>query len=238
VSRGLYEYCVRESPRAKPIGLKVSLQNGLEVIIPVGFDRKLIPEILKKKKRWIRAAQGKIERQAKFVIHDSEAILPDYISLPSIGENWNLQYRIGKAEWAVVYEDGNGQLLIRGNIRDKTACKAALKRWLSRKARATLIPWLQEVGADNSLKFNRVFVKCQRTRWASCSRHKAISLNLKLLFLPMHLVRYVFIHELCHTIHMNHSQKYWAFLASREPEYVSLDKELRGAWRVVPPWVG
>jgi hypothetical protein len=50
--------------------------------------------------------------------------------------------------------------------------------------------------------------------------------------------RYVFIHELCHTIHMNHSQKYWAFLASREPEYVSLDKELRGAWRVVPPWVG
>ncbi len=34
-----------------------------------------------------------------------------------------------------------------------------LKRCLSRKARATLIPWLQEVGADNSLKFNRVFVK-------------------------------------------------------------------------------
>lgn len=84
MSRGLYEYSVRESPRAKHIGLKVSLQKRLEVIVPVGFDRKLIPEILKKKKRWIRAAQGKIERQAKFVIRDSEAILPDYISLPSM----------------------------------------------------------------------------------------------------------------------------------------------------------
>lgn len=172
------------------------------------------------------------------MIRDSESILSYYISLPAIGENWSLQKRIGKAEWALVYEDGNGQLLIRGNIREKKACKAALKRWLSRKARATLVPWFHEVGADNPLKFNRVFVKSQRTRWASCSRHKSISLNLKLLFLPMHLVRYVFIHELCHTIHMNHSRKYWAYLASREPKYVSLDKKLRGAWRLVHPGVG
>ena len=60
-----------------------------------------------------------------------------------------------------------------------------------------------------------------------------VSLQKRLeVIVPVGFDRYVFIHELCHTIHMNHSQKYWAFLASREPEYVSLDKELRGACRV------
>ena len=235
---GLFEYRVRKSPRAKHLRLKMSLQNGLEVIVPKGFDLNLIPEVLRKNNRWIRTAKRKIEHQAKFAIKESDIILPDHISLPAVGENWSLQYRIGKAAWVGAYEDGTGQLLIRGNIQDKAACKAALKRWLTRKAKETLISRLEQVGADNSLKFNKAIVRCQKTRWASCSRYKTISLNLKLLFLPMPLVRYVFLHELCHTIHMNHSQKYWSFLAVKEPECRSFDKELRDAWRLVPPWVG
>ena len=77
----------------------------------------------------------------------------------------------------------------------------------------------------------------QKTRWASCSRHKTISLNLKLLFFQPALVRYVFIHELCHTVHMNHSRKYWRLLLAKEPNCMALDKQLRTAWRLVPAWV-
>jgi len=49
-------------------------------------------------------------------------------------------------------------------------------------------------------------------------------------------VRYVFIHELCHTIHMNHSPKFWALVAEKEPNYQQIDRELRKAWRYVPAW--
>lgn len=231
------EYTVRESPRAKHPRLKVSIKDGLEVIVPEGFDKSLIPKILSKKRRWIKSAKGKIDQQAKFIIPESDIVLPDHISLRAIGEGWRLHYREGKARWASAYENGTDQLIIRGNIQDKTACKAALKRWLARKARATLVPWLQQVCIDNSFKFNRFFIKCQKTRWASCSRHKSISLNLKLLFLPRELVRYIFLHELCHTIYMNHSQKYWNLLASKEPGYIILDQELRNAWKLVPNWV-
>jgi hypothetical protein len=41
---------------------------------------------------------------------------------------------------------------------------------------------------------------------------KDLRLNLKLLFMPKALVRQVLIHELCHTEHLNHSQKFWALL--------------------------
>ena len=202
------------------------------------FSRRRIPEIIEKKKRWIRASQRKIEEQARFFARNSGVSLPDHLSLPAVGENWMLRYQNGQATWAAVYENGAEQLLIRGNVKDHFACQAAIKRWLARKAKAKLTPWIREIGLDNGLTFNRIFIKCQRTRWASCSRHKSISLNMKLLFLPVPLVRYVFIHELCHTLYMNHSSKYWTLLSSIEPDFIGLDKELRHAWRRVLPWVG
>ena len=237
VSSALSEYTVRESSRAKHLRLKLSIQKGLEVIVPAGFDRSRIPEILREKRRWIQSAKGKIDQHAKFISPESDLVLPDHISLRAIGENWRLHYRQGKARWAGAYENGTDQLLIQGNTDNKAACKKALKRWLARKAKTTLIPWLQQISLDNSFQFNRIFIKSQKTRWASCSRHKSISLNLKLLFLPRDLVRYVFLHELCHTIYMNHSQKYWTLLVSKEPDYITIDQELRNAWRLVPSWI-
>lgn len=148
-----------------------------------------------------------------------------------------MRYRKRESPFTGAYEEENLSLVIRGLVHDGTACRAALKRWLARKAKRTLVPWLQKISVDEELPYNRIFIKSQKTRWASCSRHKSISLNVKLLFLPTHLVRYVFIHELCHTRHMDHSRKYWTLLALKDPDYVEHDEELRSAWRHVPAWV-
>lgn len=81
-----------------------------------------------------------------------------------------------------------------------------------------------------------MFVENQRTRWASCSAAKNLTLNTKLLFLSPEIVRYVLIHELCHTVYMDHSQEFWQLVASHEPGYRHLDLALREAWKTVPQW--
>jgi predicted metal-dependent hydrolase len=58
-----------------------------------------------------------------------------------------------------------------------------------------------------------------------------------LLFLEPEVVRYLFVHELCHLIALNHSRKFWAAVARCEPDYEALDLELTAAWSAIPLWV-
>ena len=84
---------------------------------------------------------------------------------------------------------------------------------------------------------SRVQVRGQQTRWGSCSLQKTISINRKLLFLPPPLVEQVFIHELCHTVRLDHSRRFWALVRKRAPRCQDLEEELRTAWRYLPAWM-
>ena len=61
-------------------------------------------------------------------------------------------------------------------------------------------------------KFNRLTIKNNKSNWGSCSAKKNINLNMNLVELPQELMDYVIIHELCHLIHLNHSDKFHSLL--------------------------
>jgi predicted metal-dependent hydrolase len=63
-----------------------------------------------------------------------------------------------------------------------------------------------------------------------------VSLNAALLFLEPPVVRYLFVHELCHLIALNHSRRFWAAVARYEPNYEALDRRLSEAWHEIPLW--
>ncbi len=126
--------------------------------------------------------------------------------------------------------------MVSGNI-SRRGCTGALRRWTAKKARAYLPAWLRQVSAELDLPFDRASLRKQRTRWASCSARRTISINEKLLFVPALLVEYVFVHELCHTVQLNHSRRFWRLVSCYEPNFKTLDRELRRAWRYVPWWM-
>lgn len=230
-------YAVRESARARHIRLKFSARNGLIVIVPRGFDRDRLPALLESKRPWLEAAQARHHEQRKFLVPDPPGQLPERITLRVIGQDWAVNYRATQSTLVTAVERGQGRLLVFGNVEDENAAKEALRRWLSRQTHTHLVPWLSRLAQENDLEFSRVLVKAQRTRWASCSARRIISLNIGLLFLPEPLVRYVLVHELAHTREMNHSPRFWATVRAMELRYDDLDTQLRAAWRLVPAWL-
>jgi predicted metal-dependent hydrolase len=232
-------YRIRESAKAKHVSIKVSHLGEVEVVLPKGFDRRKLPEILAKRQDWIAKTTQRIvaERQSFGAETETDPTveLPVQLMLRSISEEWTLHYQPQTA-WRLITA-APCQLTVQGEIDHHLACYRLLKHWLIRKAEVHLIPWLRQVSQEVELPCQKIAVRGQKTIWASCSSKKNISLNYKLLFLPPELVRYVFIHELCHTAHLNHSDRFWAFVADKEPDYLLHDLELNKGWCYIPPWI-
>ena len=76
------------------------------------------------------------------------------------------------------------------------------------------------------MKYSRVRVGNQRSRWGSCSSRRVISLNWRIIFLEHEIGDYVLFHELAHLKHMNHSAKYWNLLDDWVGEAKKMDKRL------------
>jgi hypothetical protein len=129
------------------------------------------------------------------------------------------------------------RIRIEGDSDDVEGCRALLRKWLRHQARSLLIPWLHQTSIGLGLHYGLAQVRSQRTRWASCSARGTISLNERLLFLPPDLVHYVFVHELCHTVHLSHSDAFWAMLRRFEPDCDALTEAMRQAHRFIPPWI-
>ena len=236
-TRPLPAYQVRVSPRAKHVSIKVSWQGSVEVVIPPGFDHREIPDILQRRQGWIHKTIDRFAADRKSLSPELIEDRPTQIVLRSPKESWQVNYQGATGDRLWIRQTKSKQVIVSGGIADVVACQAALRSWLSRKAIAEFTPWFQKVSQEVNLTFNKLSIRGQKTRWGSCSTQKNINLNYKLLFLPESLVRYVFIHELCHTVHMNHSKTFWQLVGDKDPNYQHWRNELKQAWRYVPRWV-
>ena len=99
---------------------------------------------------------------------------------------------------------------------------------LRREARELLPAMVESVSRRTGLGYRSISVRAARSRWGSCSSRNDLSLSIYLMLLPDHLIEYIIVHELCHTVHRNHSAAFHALvnhhLGGREKE---LNRELK-----------
>ena len=92
------------------------------------------------------------------------------------------------------------------------ALRQCIKAAMKHCAGSVLPARLKTLAMEHGFKYCRCTVRDVHSRWGSCTSTGNISLNMHLVILPDRLIDYVLLHELCHTVEMNHSDRFWALL--------------------------
>lgn len=221
-----YPYQLINSNRAKYIRIKLSNQGDLSVVVPLGISKKRAHDFVKNKALWIE------KHLQQLTISDKPSVI-DSIELKLLNETWSIDYQSSQENFVELEECDNFNMLIRGDVKNLALNKEVIHQWLKQKSRHIFTQMLSQIAEQHGFHYQRLSIRAQKTRWGSCSTKKNINLNCKLLLMPENVVRYVMIHELCHTLEMNHSQRFWSLVEDCDPDYKmnrkvlkSLEKEM------------
>jgi predicted metal-dependent hydrolase len=232
-------HCVKKSRRARHVRLKISQSGQLELVVPFRFNIDKIPGIIERKKPWIQKHLSLIQQHHQSTqptTHPLFTSLPNQINLPAIHQQWKIIYEASHTTLQII-ERPNQEIVIIGDINAHKKCNHLLKKWLKSQATKHLIPWLQRLSQQLQLPYHRVSIRRQTTRWGSCTKRKTITLNCKLLFLPPEVVNHILIHELCHTVHLDHSPRFWKLVEQFDPHWKEYRRLARDGRYSIPAWV-
>ncbi|NQY88318.1 MAG: M48 family metallopeptidase [Colwellia sp.] len=222
----MIEYQVVRS-RRKTLSLQVRYGQVL-VRAPYCVDEKFITTLIDKKSAWLKAkiaqqsqangcrcdfSQGStlflfgklvtldiiFAKQARIILTDNNINSRKILTIVLAQRNKNKLY--------------NSVLLA-------TAVKKQLEQYFKQQAQQ-MIPLKVAIYAQlTSLTPTSIKIRRYRSRWGSCNNRGELSFNYLLMMLPIEVINYVVIHELCHLEYLNHSQEFWQLVAKYFPQHV------------------
>jgi predicted metal-dependent hydrolase len=214
------QYVVKRSRRARNIRFEIRQKEGLVVVVPWSYPLKRVPKLIESKQKWIldRTARYEEYRAQRPQREKTDGDIVTYL-----GNELRLQ--ITRDGTGSIAREGNSLIIMTGAT--EVPVNEVLRRWYREQAEQYLRERTAELSKLHGIQYNRVTVRGQRTRWGSCSRRGSLSLNWKLMTLPPEVVDYVIIHELLHTLEMNHSKKFWKLVEEHCPAWREHEKRLK-----------
>lgn len=193
---------VRLSTKAKRIGIRIN-HNGAELIIPPkhyekGYDFLLLKE------SWVR-------RKLRNVVV-LEAVNDNEITM--LGVTYSIQYLNGSAR-VNIYKNTIEVYSKRENH------KVILLKFLHAKFLSEVTAMVLFISTKHGLRFSNIRVMENKTRWGSCSSKGELAFNWRLIFAPQEVLKYLVVHEMCHLIEMNHSERFWQLVETLDSNYRS-----------------
>ncbi len=222
------EVLFKKSKRARKINISVKPFEGIVVSFPYYVSYKVAEEVALSKIDWIKKSITKIKN------YENKKVLYD--------ENSNFSTRKHKLELQKKSSESNTISVVVRNNRIlvkypsginvhseivQESIKLGIERALRIEAKEYLPNRVDGLAKKYGFAYARVYCKNLKSRWGSCSVRNNINLNIHLMRLSDELIDYVILHELCHTVHKNHSKRFWDKLESVFPGSKIVDKKLR-----------
>ena len=99
------------------------------------------------------------------------------------------------------------------------------KSFLRAEAKRVIPPLVSALAQKYGLSYNKIFIKDISSRFGSCSAKKNLNFSLALSAFCEEFISFIVLHELAHTVHLNHSDKFYLLLSRICPEHKRISKE-------------
>lgn len=187
----------------KTLGITVNPDLAITVKAPIDATLDTIKEKVRKKAPWI------IKQQSFFLSFTPKTPERRYVSGEThlyLGRQYRLKITSNERGWVKIKGP-----FIEVATSDKSRVKEQVKSWYLENARNKIIPMakkLIEQFKKYEIKASEIVFREMSTRWGSCTPKGKIILNPELIKAPKGCIEYVIIHELCHLVHHDHTQKF------------------------------
>ena len=104
-----------------------------------------------------------------------------------------------------------------------------IKKWYLKNAKEILSNRLEYFSNIMNLEYKSFKLTNAKTKWGSCSTLKRIDLNWRLIMLKSDLQDYVIVHELCHLLEMNHSERFYKCVESVLKDYKKRRNDIKNS---------
>jgi predicted metal-dependent hydrolase len=214
-------YDIIRSPSRKNTEIVVVSKKSVNVLAPANKHHRDIHDIVKSNSRWIFRKQLQLEEQ-----HQKGLTYYDGSKLLYLGKKYALN--VVKIENVLVSEKNGriftfhrGGFIVRVSDTHPKQIKALYEKWLEEHAPKVLKKKVQNyckiLGLNPSTL--RIRIKSQRNRVGSLGRNLVLNFNRNILCLPLNIIEYVVLHELCHIRVPIHSAKFWQLVSTVMSDY-------------------
>lgn len=238
---------IQRRVKANARRLKLSIQHHqVFLTIPPQISEPKIQAFLKESEQWLHQTWHKMHATAlnnapqngeiiklPLLNQNFKVIFEDELSVNIQSSSQNGQINAGKKILINLNQPANTSDLIELLVSKGQAGKQ-LKQWVRNQASLHLPKRLDDLAQQHGFKYSSCTVRHAKTRWGSCSVKGSINLNAGLVLMPLHLLDYVVLHELCHTRQLNHSSLFWAEMYLVDAKFRQHRHELRGF--KLPSW--
>ncbi len=209
----------------------IRVKEGLvEVVADPRVSLEYIFNLIEKKEKWIK-------NKLKLSLPKKELIYENREEHYYLGRAYRLNISVveNKADEGIFLEDDILNLNILNDTKEYK--KKMLEAWYRNMAKYyfnRIAEGLCDKLKPDGISMPEISVRKMSRRWGTCHYYKKrIILNLSLIKVPIELIRYVILHELCHFKYPNHSKEFYGYMWQFEPELKQKKEKLKAYEKVL-----
>lgn len=221
-------YEIRHSDKATRKRIIVT-PNLVEVVAPSNTNDAEVIAFVQKKRRWVYDKKEEMDEYLARFEQDAYMRLQSGAKIPFRGRNMRLRITRDNSERIEVHYQNGFHVTVPKRIAEDEVEKCVgleLTFWLKDRLKEDARQIAKRYSQALNLKCKGIRIGTPSKLWASCTKTGLIKVNWHLIAAPKPVLEYVILHEVCHLKHRNHSNEFWALLASQMPDYTSRKKWL------------